>query len=396
MNNQGSPYLTTLTPLRGIAALLVVIFHSNLMLAPFIPQGYTHLIDSGWLWVDFFFVLSGFIMFYVYGKNFKQGFNRHHYLKYVGARFARVYPLHLFTLIISFIIAVLVVYFADGLDPFFAEMINPSALPASLVFLQGMGLFWAAPLNTPSWSLSTEWWMYLVFPFVVPFFMRLNASGKFLTFITLIAAYLLLMYFVGPVSMAGPFPAGQPTLNLVADFGFFRCALGFLLGMLLHEVYVSRAAYSFFKNNWTFAILFVGALIAMHFGIHDLLIIALFPLIILAAAYNESNVKRILDTKVLQRLGDWSFSIYMVHVPIISCFWLLQVYNDPKVFSNFLALVSQPPNYGVGLIFFVIVFTFTLLLAALTYRYIELPARNYLNARFNVKKQQVIVDAVKA
>ncbi len=72
MDTKKEPYLTTLTPLRGIAALLVVIFHCNLMLNPFIPAGYTHLIESGWLWVDFFFILSGFIISYVYGRYFRE------------------------------------------------------------------------------------------------------------------------------------------------------------------------------------------------------------------------------------------------------------------------------------------------------------------------------------
>ena len=58
MNTPARPYLTTLTPLRGIAALLVVIFHSNLMLMPFLPMGSRHFIWAGWLWVGFFFVLS--------------------------------------------------------------------------------------------------------------------------------------------------------------------------------------------------------------------------------------------------------------------------------------------------------------------------------------------------
>lgn len=52
------PYLTTLTPLRGIAALLVVIFHANLMVTPFISPFGDNLVGSGWLWVDFFFCLE--------------------------------------------------------------------------------------------------------------------------------------------------------------------------------------------------------------------------------------------------------------------------------------------------------------------------------------------------
>ena len=63
------PYITTLTPLRGIAALLVLIYHSNLMVMQFHSSNVNFM--SGWLWVDFFFVLSGFIIFYVYGQSFK-------------------------------------------------------------------------------------------------------------------------------------------------------------------------------------------------------------------------------------------------------------------------------------------------------------------------------------
>ncbi|HEY5822737.1 MAG TPA: acyltransferase family protein, partial [Cyclobacteriaceae bacterium] len=124
-------YLTTLTPLRGIAAILVVVFHSNLMLGAFIPTGYTHLIDDGWLWVDFFFVLSGFILAYVYTKDFSQSVKRSAYWKYMGSRFARVYPLHFFTLIICAGLAMIIRSKADGLDPFFADFFNPGAVPAS-------------------------------------------------------------------------------------------------------------------------------------------------------------------------------------------------------------------------------------------------------------------------
>jgi peptidoglycan/LPS O-acetylase OafA/YrhL len=93
------PYLTTLTPLRGIAALVVVVFHSNLMLMPFMPISKPHFITAGWLWVDFFFVLSGFIISYVYGENFKGSVSAASYWKYIKSRFARVYPLHFVTMI---------------------------------------------------------------------------------------------------------------------------------------------------------------------------------------------------------------------------------------------------------------------------------------------------------
>jgi peptidoglycan/LPS O-acetylase OafA/YrhL len=155
-------YLTTLTPLRGIAALLVVIFHSNLQF-PFMPSGYTHLISSGWLWVDFFFVLSGFVIAYAYGAEFRDSLSRGSYWRYIRSRFARIYPLHLFTLVWALIVSIIIRSLATGLDPFFAAIFNPAAAPACLLLVQPLNLYITAPLNTPSWSLSTEWWVYMIF-----------------------------------------------------------------------------------------------------------------------------------------------------------------------------------------------------------------------------------------
>ena len=68
-----SPYLSTLTPLRGIAALVVVVFHCNLFLGQVVDPKITLFVQNGWLWVDFFFVLSGFILAHVYGNYFREG-----------------------------------------------------------------------------------------------------------------------------------------------------------------------------------------------------------------------------------------------------------------------------------------------------------------------------------
>jgi peptidoglycan/LPS O-acetylase OafA/YrhL len=393
MDTRTQPYLTTLTPLRGIAALLVVIFHCNLMLNPFMPHRYTHFVESGWLWVDFFFVLSGFIMSYVYGKYFKNGTTGSAYKKYLGARLARVYPLHFFTLIWAIICAMAITRLSTSLDPFFADMFNvKTAVPASLLLIQSLHIFNAAPLNTPSWSLSTEWWVYMIFPLFVPFFSRLKIIGKSLTLIFIIAMFLVIRYWLGPLS--GPVK-GQPTINLVADFGFIRCLAGFLTGMLLFEFYEAKAGYSILKNSWSFIVFFTGILVAMHFGIMDVIILAFFPFILLTAAYNTSGVKKFLDTRPLQRLGDWSFSIYMVHVPLMMLYWIYSVKKDPGHFSDIMKLITSKPNYGLGVVLCVITVTLTLLVASLTYKYVEVPARNYLNTLFDAKHKIIAVESVK-
>jgi peptidoglycan/LPS O-acetylase OafA/YrhL len=92
-------YLSNLTPLRGIAALLTVIFHIDIFLGwEMTPPGVSPLLSHMYLMVDFFFILSGFIMCHVYGNRFLKEVRKTEFKKFTIARFSRVYPLHLVTL----------------------------------------------------------------------------------------------------------------------------------------------------------------------------------------------------------------------------------------------------------------------------------------------------------
>lgn len=382
------PYLTTLTPLRGIAALIVVIFHSNLDLVPFMPINKPHVLTMGWLWVDFFFVLSGFILCYVYADSFKDSISAGSYWKYLKARFARVYPLHFVTLIWCLICAIIIIRKAEGIHPFYWGMFNPMTAIPSLFLAQSLGLSTSAPMNTPSWSLSTEWWMYMVFPLLVPYFCRLKTLGKMVTLTSIAGLFLFVKYYLGPVGL--PFPGGSPSFNVLTDFGMFRCMAGFLLGMFLFTLYQESIGYNFFRKSWVFALFFFGTLIAMQFGTEDLLVIALFPFIILSAAYNTTTIKKILDFPFLQRLGDWSFSIYMVHVPIIYLFWIYRTFQAPTFWATFPPPPAAPENFTTGWWLCLVLVALTLLVASLTYEYIEVPARNYLNKRWATKTPEPV------
>ncbi|MEO7047355.1 MAG: acyltransferase, partial [Ferruginibacter sp.] len=115
-----STYLPNLTPLRGIAALLTVIYHADLYIGGG-GNGLLKIKDSLlftklYLMVDFFFVLSGFIMYHVYAKWFIESVNSFSFKKFTIARFARVYPLHFFTLLYLVILRIWFVA-AGGHDP---------------------------------------------------------------------------------------------------------------------------------------------------------------------------------------------------------------------------------------------------------------------------------------
>ena len=90
--NQSLPLLT---PLRGIAALMVVLFHARLLLFPQWMEsiaGHTQLIENGYLWVDLFFILSGLVLAHVYGEAFARSPRTISYGRFLWLRLTRVYP----------------------------------------------------------------------------------------------------------------------------------------------------------------------------------------------------------------------------------------------------------------------------------------------------------------
>jgi peptidoglycan/LPS O-acetylase OafA/YrhL len=148
------PELTGLTALRLFAALFVLLFHSRY----FAEGGWLEipihaLCLSGGLGVDIFFVLSGFVISYVYAGNFNFG-------SYLLHRAARIYPVYLFTTI-----AALIVISILG-RPAYAEFANFDVL-MNLLMIQSWYGSWQISVNFVSWTVSAEWAVYLMFPAVI-------------------------------------------------------------------------------------------------------------------------------------------------------------------------------------------------------------------------------------
>src|SRR5258706_1708056 len=135
------------TALRGIAALLVVIFHFDASLHPAIEiERYTLAFSSGHLWVDFFFILSGYILCHVYSE--QPGTGRYQAFKFLWARFARIFPLHLATLffLVVFQLAISIITHREsrigGWDTFWLNLLN----------IHAWGVLDQYDWNFPSWS----------------------------------------------------------------------------------------------------------------------------------------------------------------------------------------------------------------------------------------------------
>jgi peptidoglycan/LPS O-acetylase OafA/YrhL len=380
-------YLSNLTPLRGIAALLTVLFHIDIILSTFgghlVDPGVSSILNRLYLMVDFFFVLSGFILCYVYSKNFEGPVKRRAFKKFTIARLARVYPLHLFSLLLTTLFLFLLHRWGATVSPILDARNSVYSFITNLFLLHSMNLHQWFTFTHASWSISTEWWMYMLFPFMVGPFMKLLPSGQSVVFALCIVGYLLIGYVLVPLVTVPderfirviPF-----SLNVAYQFGFFRCLVGFTIGMMVFLEYKRDWNKTFFSSGYTFLVLAAGLGLCLHFAVLDIVTVLLFPCILLAAAYGNRNLDAILSSKPLQRLGDWSFSIYLIHQPFL--------YEGA-------ALLSNPAKTGISLpkmnmliswsacLLFVL---FILFASYLTYRFIEVPARNFINGKWGHQK----------
>jgi hypothetical protein len=278
---QQPAYLAALTPLRGIAALLVVVFHAGIFIGPLVDPAASGLIGHGWLWVDFFFVLSGFILTHVYGGYFQEKVTWSSYKKYLLARFARVYPLHLVTLGAAVALAVLLRSLAGQLMPIMEAMLDLGTLPG--VAAAGAGaspLRHAAPQRA---GLVAEHRVVGVRDFPVARGTALPAGAgrqrggppwyRWL--------YGVLVYGVAPrfgnlIFAQMGMPRGA-TLDVTADWGYFRCPGRFRTGHGGVPPLRHGWGAGLFQRGGAFGIVALGVLLGMHYGAPELGIVALFP-----------------------------------------------------------------------------------------------------------------------
>ena len=385
-------YLTNLTPLRGVAALLTVIFHVDIVLSVFFGGGLmdskkTFFLSHMYVMVDFFFVLSGFILCYVYAQNFKDSVDGNSFKKFTIARFARVYPLHLFSLLLTALFLFLLHQWGAEVSPVFDAENSIYSFITNLFLLQSMNLHKWFTFTHASWSISTEWWMYMLFPFLVAPFMKLSKVGRLVILALCIVGYLLIGYILVPLvtvpdSLSFLRPTGpQPfNLNVAYQFGFFRCLFGFVIGMMMYFGYKENWAKQLFASGYPFLFLVLGVMLCLHFGVPDIFTVLFFPFILLSAAYGNKNINAILTTKPLQRLGDWSFSIYLIHQPFL--------YQGAVLFAspNKTGMTVPKLNIFTSWLICLIFIVFILFISYLSYSFIELPVRNLINKKWGRQK----------
>jgi len=321
-------------------------------------------------------------MCYVYESHFENSISRKNYKQFIIARLARVYPLHvitLFTMLVSFLAIKLFDKF-DVLSGLGKHIYRLDALPVQLTFLQTVGIYNFDTWNAPAWSLSAEWWAYILFPFLFLLFKKIGYKNWFLTGLIVIGGWFAIEFLLAPLEPFFTFGADpkHKTLDVNWHYGTVRGITGFIAGMVIWQLYKREVAKKILGNGWILLLLIVTSIISMYFKWYDSVTVSLFAIIIVSAAYGSIQVNAILQRKPLKKLGDWSFSIYiwhMIFLDFILHYFRFQEENPLKGLRPFKDSTLQ--NWGLLILFI----AFMCVFANFSYRYIESPTRNWVKKK---------------
>jgi peptidoglycan/LPS O-acetylase OafA/YrhL len=331
-----------LESLRGICALSVVLIH--------VPWAFhfrqSFYVQNAWLFVDFFFVLSGFVIATTHGRSAR---DRGAFLGFMIKRLFRLYPLHLATMAaFAVLIAARVLLIGAG------NFVPPDwklQTVAQLFLLHSWGVSGDVFLNPPSWSISTEFGAYLVFGFVCLAF----SSPRNRT---------VAMAAIGLVSLLPLILFQEASLWGDARLSLFRCLYSFGLGVAVWFV-VDRVPETVGRwLQWPAVAASLVVLAVSQKGSLTLLAPPCFALCVLAlAAGHSSSMNRTLCRPVFLWLGRLSYSIYMVHSLILASMGTAvnRLPMAQNVWAGDVLILA-----GIGLV---------LAASAVTERYIERPWR---------------------
>ncbi len=353
---QPKKHYEILDGLRGVAAILVVAFH--IFEAHAGGSRFRQIINHGYLAVDFFFLLSGFVVAYAYDDRWAKMTQWEFYKR----RLIRLQPM----VIMGMIIGAIFYYFqaSDILFPMIAGMevwkviltmvIGFTLLPIpSSLEIRGWGEM--HPLDGPAWSLFFEYIANILYAVLFRKF-----SNKVMTIFVLIFAGMLINYTVfGPKGDV----IGGWSLNLEQmNVGFTRLLYPFFAGVLLCRLMIS-------------AVLIIPRIgnensLWMNGLYESFCIVLVFPLIVAIGAGGE--IKSAFSAKICKLLGDISYPIYITHYPLI--YWYTAWVVDNKV------EIKDGYVIGIGVLISSIV------IAYLCLKLYDEPVRNWLQMKFQKRK----------
>jgi hypothetical protein len=375
---------------RGIAAVVVVFYHCVFL-------GYLNdnsFVRSGYLFVDFFFVLSGFVIAHAYRERIGAPEAAAGFLM---RRFGRLWPLHA-AMLAAFALAEglnAFLYAHSGASEAFRPSINdntPATFLANVFMLNAVGLSRSITWNGASWSIGAEFCAYLVF------------AGATLYGRAILTPLSLAIAALGALAV-GVLSTHQPPMDASYDLGFLRCLYGFFVGVVVHAGFARPSRTRFAGARATLAE--VGALaLAVAFmgvggrGALGLAAPLVFAPLVYVFASEGGALSRALMFRPFAALGAWSYSIYMTQGLIANAYDRaipLIVRRIGAPLGQRLAIgardywVAATPRSALAMdALNLVLIALVIAVSWRTFRWIEEPARRYFNrvaSRFEASRR---------
>ena len=328
------PHYELLDGLRGVAALLVIWYH---VFEAFATSPIDQRFNHGYMAVDFFFILSGFVIGYAYDDRWKTSMTIKDFIK---RRLIRLHPMVIMGAVLGAI-----TFYIQGCEKWDGTQVSISmlmlamllnlflipAIPGSGHEVRGNGEMY--PLNGPSWSLFFEYIGNLLYAL----FIR-RMSTKALTVFVIFAGIGLASFAISNFSGYGHLGVGWSLLDYNLLGGFLRLLFSFSIGLLMSRIFKPvHIRGAFWICSLTIAVLLsvphIGGTEALWMnGIYDSVCsIIIFPILVYLGASGKTTDKG--TSKICKFLGDISYPLYIVHYPFMYLFYAW-VWGEKLTFSQ--------------------------------------------------------------
>ena len=351
IHNNNKQYFHVLDGLRGVAAIAVLIFHYVELIHA--GKGNINPMPHGYLAVDFFFCLSGFVIAHAYDHRIPEIGAK----KFLINRFIRLHPLVFFGTLLG-----VIVYILDPLTTVDWYKLATAAIPAALLvpsipLPHRFGAIF--PLNAPAWSLFYEYVISILYVLIIA-----RLKNNMLIVVACIGAIAVtyVTYKTGNLAYGWNFKTFFS--------GFWRVVFSFTVGLLIYRLNVKV------DNKYPLCLPSI-ILIAAFFVpdskgdwyIESFLVVFILPLVVCIGA--GANVKNNM-VKWYKLLGDLSYPIYMTHYASVVLFWSYLKQN---------AQLTVGDKYLIALVCIIA----NLIFAYFTLKAFDKPMRNWLTKKFNSK-----------
>jgi len=360
------PHYDILNGLRGVAAVTVVCYH---IFEAYATSHLDQIVNHGYLAVDFFFILSGFVVGYAYDDRWGKMKTK----DFIKRRIIRLHPMVVIGAVIGAIM-----FYTQGCSVWDVSKVTIPALFIATFFnallipvtpgteIRGLGEMF--PLNGPSWSLFFEYIGNILYAL----FIRKFSTKVLAVVVFIVGCGLAVFAILGPL---GDICVGWQLTGIEFTGGFLRLLFSFSAGLLLSRIF-KPAKVKVKQVFWICSLTIVALLAVPRIGGADRLwmngvyeticCVVLFPLLVYLGASEKSAGKY--TTRICKFLGDISYPLYMVHYPFIYLYYAW-VKNDNLTFGE-----SLPGAAAVV--------AGSILLAYICLKLYDIPVRKYLTKRF--------------